>query len=124
MDSRKKEVLSGTCPAARHIDPLGQAGSFLALDVDNIRIAAAAAAHAVLLFRVPQVPVLVLFHSLLLIQRRLFQPRLAGELARGGVRRAVLDGRVPVAKVSKVVDVPRGEEGSCSQRVNWRISPL
>ena len=58
-------------PASGNVDPLGQAATVLALDVDNIRVTAAAAAHAVLLRRVICIPVLVLFDSLTLVEGRL-----------------------------------------------------
>ena len=111
-------------PAAGDINPLGQARALLALDVDDIGVTAAAAAHAILLLRVPLVPVLVLLEPLLVVQRRLLEPRLPRQLARRRVGRAVLDRRVAIPKVAEVVDVARRQERAGCQRVDGRVTPL
>lgn len=115
----------GAGPATSNIYPLGQTAAFFAFDIHNVGITAAAAAHAILLGRVPVFPVVVLLEPLLLIQRRLLEEGLAGKLsAQGSIGRAMLDGGVPVSKISKVVNVARGQESAGGKRVNGRITPL
>jgi hypothetical protein len=117
--------LSRTCPATGDVDPLRHAGAVLAFDVDDVGVASASAAHAVLLGRVPVLPVVVLFLALLLVQGGEFQEGRPRELARaGGVRGTVLDRGVSVAEVTEVVDIARGEEGSGGQGMDWCVSPL
>jgi len=97
-------------PPAGDVDPFGHTAALLAFHVDNIGIAAAPAAHAVLLWRVPVLPVVVLLEPLALVRRRLLEVRLPRQLStEGRVGRAVLDGRVSVAKVTEVVNVARGQ---------------
>lgn len=85
----------------------------LALDVDDVGVASASAAHAVLLGRVPVLPVVVFFLALLLVQGGEFQERRARQLARAGsVRGTVLDRGVSVAEVTEVVDIARSEKSS------------
>lgn len=113
-----------TSPPARDVDPLGEARALLALDVDDVRVAAAPAAHAVLLGVVPPVPVLVLLEPLALVQGRLLQVRLPRQLQRRRVRGTVLDRRVPVPEVAEVVDVLRPQQDARRERVNGRVAPL
>jgi len=115
---------SRTGPATGHIYPLGQAAAFLALDVNYVRIAATAAADTILLGRVIVFPVSVLLDALAVVERRLLQPGLAGELTRRSVGGTVLDRRVAIAKVAEVMDVAGPEEGAGGEGVNWSISPL
>jgi hypothetical protein len=61
------------CPTASNVNPLGEARAFLALDFDNIGIAAASASNTVLLFFVPLLPVRVFFLSLAFIESRHLQ---------------------------------------------------
>ena len=91
-------------PATRHINPFGQARAFLALDINNVRIAATTAAHAVLLLLVKVGPVLIFFVPLV-FGGGLFKVWDVRKLARGGIGRAVLDGGVSVAKVAEVMDI-------------------
>ncbi len=99
----------GARPPASHVDPLSQAAAILAFDVDDVRVAAAAASDTVLLGRVVVVPVLVLLDAFALVERCLLEVGVAWELSGRRVGRAVLDRRMPVAKVTEVVDVARGE---------------
>lgn len=115
---------SRTGPPARDIDPLRQTAALLALDIHNVRVAAAAAPHAVLLGRVKLFPVLVLLLPLALVERRHLEVGLAGQLAGGRVGGAVLDGGVAVAKVAEVVDVAGREEGAGGEGVDRRVAPL
>lgn len=115
---------SWTCPPAGHVNPLGEAAAILALDVDNVGVAAAAAAHPVLLGGIPDVPELVLLQPLAVVQRGLLQVRVARELAGGRVGGAVLDRRVAVAEVAEVVDVAGGEESTGGEGVYGRVTPL
>lgn len=62
---------SRTGPATSNIDPLSQAAALLALHIDNVRVAAAAAADAVLGRLIVLVPVLVLLAALALVGCRL-----------------------------------------------------
>lgn len=112
------------CPTTGDVDPLGKTGAVLALDIDNVRVTSAAATNAVLLGLVPAFPVLVLLDSFPLVQGGRLKERGPGELSRRGIGRAVLDRRVSVSKVSEVVNVPRGQKSTGSQRVDGSISPL
>lgn len=97
-------------PPAGDIDPFGHAAAFLAFHVDNVGVAPAPAPHAVLLWRVPVLPVVVLLESLALVRGRLLEERLPGQLSpERRIGRAVLDRRVSVPKVTEVVDVARGQ---------------
>ena len=96
----------------------------LALDVHDIRVAAASAADTVLLNSVIVGPVFVFFFPLLFVLRRELKKGLARALSRGCVRGAVLDGGVPVAKVTKVVDVAWREKGAGCEGVDRGITPL
>ncbi len=58
------------CPSAGDVDPFGQAAAILALDVNNVCVASAAAANAILFGGIVQVPVLILFDSLTLVDCR------------------------------------------------------
>lgn len=91
-------------PATSNVDPLGQARTLLALNIDNIRIAAATAAYTVLLLLVPLSEVLVFFLSLVL-GGGLLQERDMGKLACGRIGWAMLDGSVSVTEVAEVMDV-------------------
>ena len=93
------------CPTASNINPLGEARAFLALDFDNIGIAAASASNTVLLLFVPLLPVRVLFLSLAFIQSCHLKILGARQLASRGVGRTVLNGSVPVTKIAEVVDI-------------------
>lgn len=115
---------SRTGPATGNVDPLGQAAALLALDVDNVRVAAAATPDTVLLGRVKVVPVSVLLDALAVVERRLLEPGLAGQLARWGVGWAMLDRRMAIAKVAEIVDVTGPEEGAGGEGVDGSISPL
>lgn len=48
----------------------------------------------------------------------------AGQLPRGRVGRAVLDGGVAVAKIAEVVDVFDAKKGAGSEGVDGRVTPL
>lgn len=115
---------SRTRPSTGNINPLGQAAALLAFDVHNVRVAAAAAAHTVLLGCVPLLPVLVLLNTLALIGGGLLKPGLTRQLARGGVGGAVLNRGVAVAKVAEVMDIARGEESTGGKGVDGCITPL
>ena len=110
-------------PATRNIDPLGQARTFLALNINDVGIASAAAAHAVLLPFVEVGPVLVLFLPLVL-GGGLFEVWDVRKLTRGGVGRAVLNSGVSVAEVAEVMDILHSEEDTGSQGMNGCITPL
>ena len=94
-----------TCPPACYFHPFGHAASFLTLYLFNLLITTAAAAHAVLLLLVRLGPVFVLFNPFLFIQRCLFKIWLVRQLALRCVYWAVLNCRVPISKISEVVDV-------------------
>lgn len=111
-------------PSTRHINPLGQAAAVLAFDVDNVGIAAAAAADAILLGGVKIFPVLVLLLSLPLVQRSLLQVRIAWQLACRRIGRAMLDCGMAVANVAEVVDVAGTEKRAGSKGVDGSITPL
>jgi hypothetical protein len=100
-------VLLRAGPAAGDVNPFCKARSFLALHVDNVRVAPAPAANAVFFLLVPRLPVLVLLDPLLLVERRRLEVGLSGQLPRRRVGRTVLDRRVSVAKVAEVVNIAR-----------------
>jgi hypothetical protein len=54
-------------PAPGDVNPFSQARTLLPFNVNNVRVAATPAANAILLLRVPLVPVLVLLDALLLV---------------------------------------------------------
>lgn len=111
-------------PAAGNVYPFGQTAALLALDIDNVRVASAAAADAVLLLGIPLVPVLVLLEAFLFVQRRLLEIRLPGKLPRWGIGGTVLDRRMSVAEVAEVVYILDAEEGAGRKGVYGRITPL
>ena len=112
-------------PSAGDVDPFGHTAAFLAFYVDDIGIAATSAAHAILLWRVPMLPVIVLLESLALVHCRLLEVRLPRQLpSERRVGRAMLDGRVSVPKVTEVVDVARGQQSTGGERVDGRVTPL
>lgn len=113
-----------TSPTTGNIDPLSQARTVLALDINDIRVAPAAASDAVLLGGIVVIPVLVLLDALLLVERGLLEVGLAGQLAGGRVGGAMLDGGVAVTEVAEVVDVLGAEEGAGGEGVDWGVSPL
>lgn len=118
-----REALWGG-PAASYLNPLSETAALLALDIHNVGIAAAAAADAILLDRVRSGPVLIFFNPLLLVVGGLFEVRLARQLASGGVSRTMLDGGVPVSKVTEVMDVTGREKGTGGEGMNRSITPL
>lgn len=129
VDPLVSPYLSRDClwagPPTSHINPFRQAAALLALHVDDVGIAAAAAAHAILLGRVPVLPIVILFESLALVQCSLLQVSLAGKLsAQRRVRGTMLDGRMPVSKIAEVVDVARGQESTGGEGMDGRITPL
>lgn len=87
----------------------------LALDIHDIRIASASAADTVLFHRVGVRPVLILFEALLLILRGHFKPWDSRQLTGRSVGGTVLDGGVSVPKVTEIMDVGRGQEGTCGK---------
>lgn len=115
---------SGTSPAAGDVDPFRKTRSILALDVDNVCVAPAPAAHSILLLLVPVFPVIVLGDARLLVFRRHLEVLFSRQLFPRRVGRAVLDGGVPVAKVAKVMDIARTKERSGRKGMNRCISPL
>ena len=111
-------------PATGDFYPFSKAATLLSLDVDNVRITFASAANAVLLFRVPRVPVLVFFSPLLLILGCHLQELWPFQLSGDSISWAVLDGRMPISKVTEVMDIFGAEQSACSERMNRGISPL
>lgn len=132
---------AGRDESTRNLHPLGDTTALLALDVDDVRVAATPTPDAVLLARVDLVPVLVLLAPVLpvlAVQRRRAEVdvrrlRVAARAvvrrelvlpALRVVRRAVLDRRVSIADVAEVVDLLRREERAGRERVDGRIAPL
>lgn len=111
-------------PATSHFDPLGKTATLLALDIHNVGVAAATAANTVLLDRVWSGPVLVFFNPLLLIVGGLFEVRLARQLPSGGVSRTMLDGSMPVSKVTEVMDVTGREQSTGGKGMDRSVTPL
>lgn len=111
-------------PSTGNIDPFSKARSLLALDIDNVRVAAASASDTVLLLSVPVFPVLVFLDTLLFVEGCRFEVGLSGQLSGRRISGAVLDSGVSVSKVTEVVDVARGEEGAGCQGVDGGITPL
>ena len=111
-------------PAASHIHPFVQTAALLALDIHNIGVAAASATDTVLLDWIRSRPVVIFLKPLLLILRGLLKVRFTGKLSSRCVGRAVLDRGVPVTEITEVVNVTRGEKGTCGKGMNRGISPL
>ena len=96
----------------------------LALNIDNVSVAAASATHTVLLDRVRVRPVLVFLDPFLLVIGSHLEVRNTGKLAGWGVGGTMLNGSVAVAKVTEVMNIARGEESTGSEGVNRSITPL
>lgn len=96
----------------------------LALDINNVGVAAAAAAYTIFFDRVWGSPVLVLFDPLLLVLGRLLEVGFTRELASGGIGGAVLNGGVSIAEITEVMDVFWTEEGASRKRMDRSITPL
>lgn len=117
-------VRSRRCPASCYLDPLSKATPFFAFDITNVSVTATPAAHAVLLRRIREGPVLVLFLSLLLFLCRLLEERYARQLPCWSIGRTMLDRGMAVTDVTEVVDVSWCKERPSSQRMNGSITPL
>ena len=87
----------------------------LALDIHNIRIASTSAADTILLDRIRVGPVFILFEALFLVLRGHFKPRDPRQLAGRGVGGTMLNGGVSVTKVTEIVDIGGGQEGTCGK---------
>lgn len=96
----------------------------LAFDIHDISIAAAAAADTVLLDSIWISPVLIFLNALLLVFGGLFKVRLARQLPGGSVSWAMLDGGVPISKVTEVMDVTGREQSAGSEGMNRSVTPL
>jgi hypothetical protein len=115
---------SWRCPTAGDLDPFGHAAALFAFDFHNVRVASATTPDAVLFFRVSLGPIVVFLQPLLLVLQVLLQVRNMGELTGGRIGWTMLDGRVPIAKVSKVVDIGDGEKSTSRQGMDGSITPL
>jgi hypothetical protein len=100
--------------ATSNLHPLGNTAALFALDVDNIRVTPAPAAHAVFLLRVPLRPVIIVFFEEFLVIAVACGALLlkvgsevgfTWQLASRSVGGTVLDCCVAVAEVTEVVDV-------------------
>lgn len=112
-------------PTACNVYPFSQTATFFAFYIDNVSIAAAAAAHTVLFGRVPMLPVVVFLESLLLVGGSLLEEGFTGQLsAQRGVGWTMLDGGVAVSKIPEVMNVTRGKESASGKRVDGRVTPL
>ena len=96
----------------------------LALNIDNVSVAAASATDTILLDLVRVSPVLVFLDPFLLVICSLLEVRDTGELTGRSVGRAMLNGSVAVAKVTEVMNITRREKSTCGERVNRSITPL
>lgn len=111
-------------PATGNVHPLRQARAILALNVNNVSVASATASNTILLGLIPALPVLVFFDSFSLVQGGHLKERGSRKLSSGSIRRAVLDGRVSVSKVSEVVNISGCQKSTGGQRVDRSVSPL
>jgi hypothetical protein len=96
-------------PATSHINPFVDTAAGFAFDFDNVSIATASATNTVFLDLVSVRPVLVFLDTFLLVICGLLEVGDTGELAGRGIGWAMLDGSVPIAKVTEVVDIARSE---------------
>lgn len=96
----------------------------LALNIDNVSVAAASATHTVLLDWVRVRPVLIFLDPFLLVIGSHLEVRNTGKLAGRSVGGTMLNGSVAVAKVTEVMNIARGEESTGSEGVNRSITPL
>lgn len=108
----------------RNPHPLRNTTPLLILHLLHIRITATPTPHTILLLRIPFRPILVFLPPQFLIRRRSLEVRLSRKLSGRSVSRAMLDRSMPVAEVSKVVDLRRGEQGARGERVDGCIAPL
>lgn len=114
----------GRGPATSNVHPLSQARSVLALNINNVSVASAAASNTILLGLIPALPVLVFFDSFSVIQGGFLEEGGSRKLSSGSICGAVLDSRVSVSKVSEVVNVSGGQKSTGGQGVNRSVSPL
>lgn len=101
-------------PAAIYVNPFGHATSLLAFNFWYILVTTTSAAYAVLLRGIGLSPIVVFLATLSFIQCCHFQERITRQLARWCVGRAMLNGRVTISNISKVVDIPWSEKGASS----------
>lgn len=111
-------------PATSHIHPFVKTAALLSLDINNVSVTAASATNTVLLDLVRVRPVLVFLDPFFFVIGSLLEVRDTGELAGRSVGRAMLNGGVPVAKVTEVMNIARREESTGGERVNRSITPL
>ena len=112
------------CPSSSNFDPFGETAALLAFNIHNISVAPASAADTVLLDGIRVRPILIFLNPLLFILGRHLQPGNSGQLPGGGVGRTMLDGGVPVAEVTEIVDVAGRQENTGRQRMDRRVTPL
>lgn len=96
----------------------------LALDINNVGVAAASAANSIFLDWVWSSPVLVLFNALFLVFGGLLEVGFTGQLAGGSIGRAMLDRGVPVAEIAEVMNVSWTEESTGRKGMNRSVTPL
>lgn len=99
-------------PAACHLDPLSKTAALLAFHVDNISITFAATADPVLLHRIRNRPVVIFLLAILLVGSGL-KEWYVRELSSRCIRGTVLNSRVTIPEVSKVVYVSWGQQRPC-----------
>ena len=103
-------------PSTGYVDPLRQAAAEFALDVDNVGITLASASNPILLYRVPRIPELILLFPFLFVLCGHLQEGRPGQLPVARcVCRAMLDCRMSIANVSKVMDVSWRQKNSSSE---------
>src|SRR5271154_2885087 len=111
-------------PTSGDLDPLRQTTSLFTFDVSDVRVTFAATSHTVLFRCVGNCPIVVFFLSFLFVFGCLLEIRNPGELPCGCICWAVLYGCMPVAKISKVVNISGSQKCSSGERMDGRIAPL
>ena len=103
---KKNNGLLSRRPPTGDSDPLIEAASLLALNINNVSITLASASHTVFFDRVPCLPVFIFFLPLLLIARgHLKEWRSCQLTVPGSVRRAMLDSGMTVSNVAKIMNI-------------------
>ena len=124
---KKAKITSQTlrgCPSASDVYPFRKTTPLFSFHIHNIRITLTSAPNAVLLGRIPRLPVIIFFFPFLLVFGRFLEERWPGQLTRRGIGRTMLDCGMSVAKVPEVMYILGTQECPSRQGVDGRISPL
>lgn len=97
---------------AGDVNPLWYATSLFAFHIDDVSVAATSATNAIFLFRIPLVPIFILFSSSLLICGCRFEVWFSRHLPRWCICWTMLYRGMSVTIVAEIVDIFGREEGT------------